>query len=65
MATRMVMESREKLQAFVSDGNYVCLKQWQTEMGEAPCIIALLPEQVPVVIDWLRELMTEVNHEEA
>ena len=55
------MESRNALEVYVSDKNFVCIKEEDFQDGDK--IIILEPSQVPTLIEWLREALDEALDE--
>ena len=53
--------ARESLGASVSDGK-ILLMQSQDQLHDAdPAVISLFPDQIPMVIEWLQTLLTEMT----
>jgi hypothetical protein len=51
------MESRNAIEVYVSDKNFVCIKEEDFHDGDK--IIVLEPSQVPHLIEWLKEAVDE------
>lgn len=57
------LPGRETIDAYVSDGGFVCLRQ---EQGmEAPAIVAMLPTDIPTIVRWLQQLAREAEEVQA
>jgi|GEM_PF-5143378 len=56
----MKLLGRETIEAYISEGGFVCLKQ-DGYMGEDASIINMLPTDVPVVVAWLQELASRAE----
>ncbi len=53
------MPARDALEAYISEGGFVCLKQ--TSIYDDPSIICLELDQIDTVIGWLTALRQEVQ----
>ncbi len=53
---KRVLPPRLELSAYLSEAGYICIKQ--DNFGEQS-LVALDPESVPTVIQWLQELLEE------
>lgn len=58
--SEMRLYGRETIEAYVSDGDFICLKQDNNPMEE-PSIIAMLPGDIPQIVSWLQQLAREVE----
>lgn len=56
----MKLPGREAIEAYISEGGYICLKQDNT-MGEDPSVVMMLPSDVKTVIKWLQKLEGEFS----
>lgn len=54
----MKLPGRETIEAYISDGGFICLKQ-DGYMGEDPSIISMLPHDIPKIVEWLQHLAGE------
>ena len=54
----MKLPGRDTIEAYISEGGFICLKQ-DNPMGEDPSIISMLPTDIPTVISWLQHLVGE------
>ncbi|MFC7421786.1 hypothetical protein ACFQNF_18155 [Iodobacter arcticus] len=54
----MKLLGRETIEAYISEGGFICLKQ-ESAMGEDPSIVMMLPTDIPAVVSWLQELAGE------
>lgn len=54
----MKLPGRDTIEAYISEGGFICLKQ-DNPMGEDPSIISMLPTDIPTVIGWLQHLACE------
>jgi hypothetical protein len=59
----MKLLGRETIEAYISEGGYICLKQ-DNSMGEDPGIITMLPQDIPQIIKWLQQLASEYPSKE-
>lgn len=56
--TEMKLKGRDEIEAYISEGGYICLKQ-DNPMGEDPSIITMLHHDIPQIIAWLQQLEGE------
>ena len=54
----MKLLGRETIEAYISEGGFICLKQ-HSAMGEDPSIVMMLPTDIPTVVSWLQTLAGE------
>ena len=54
----MKLPGRETLEAYISEGGFICLKQ-DSSMGEDPSIITMLPTDIQQIVTWLQQLAGE------
>lgn len=54
----MKLPGRETLEAYISEGGFICLKQ-DNSMGEDPSIITMLPTDIQQIVTWLQQLAGE------
>lgn len=54
----MILPGRETIEAYISKGGLICLKQ-DHPMGEDPSIITMLPHDIPQIVKWLEHLAGE------
>ena len=54
----MKLLGREKIEAYISEGGFICLKQ-DGCLGEDSSIVMMLPTDIPQVIKWLQHLAGE------
>ena len=59
----MKLLGRETIEAYISEGGYICLKQ-ENSMGEDPEIITMLPHDIPHIVKWLQQLANEYPNKE-
>jgi hypothetical protein len=53
------MEARLAVEVYVSETGHVCIKQ--DDPMDEPSIVALEPNQVPRIIEWLQECLEEIG----
>jgi len=56
----MKLPGRETIEAYISEGGFICLKQ-DSAMGEDPGIVMMLPHDIPTVVSWLQQLAAEIG----
>lgn len=56
----MKLPGRETIEAYISEGGFICLKQ-ESPMGEDPSIVMMLPHDIPKIVEWLKQLHDEVT----
>lgn len=54
----MKLLGRETIEAYISEGGFICLKQ-DGRLGEDPSIVMMLPTDIPQVVKWLQQLAGE------
>ena len=54
----MKLFGRETIEAYISEGGFICLKQ-DSPLGEDPSIVMMLPTDIPRVVKWLQQLAGE------
>ena len=54
----MKLLGRETIEAYISDGGFICLKQ-DGQMGEDPSVVMMLPTDIPQIVKWLQHLAGE------
>ena len=53
------MEAVHALEVYIGEKGYVCIRQ-EDPLGDSADVVALLPQQVPAVCQWLQECAAEV-----
>ena len=53
------MEAVHALEVYIGEKGYICIRQ-EDPLGETSDVVALLPQQVPAVCQWLEECAAEV-----
>ena len=53
------MEAVHALEVYIGEKGYICIRQ-EDPLGETGDVVALLPQQVPAVCQWLQECAAEV-----
>ena len=53
------MEAVHALEVYIGERGYVCIRQ-EDPLGDTADIVALLPQQVPAVCQWLTDCAAEV-----
>jgi hypothetical protein len=53
------MEAVHAIEVYIGERGYVCIRQ-EDPLGDTAEIIALLPQQVPAVCQWLQECAGEI-----
>ena len=53
------MEAVHALEVYIGEKGYICIRQ-EDPLGETGDVVALLPQQVPAVCQWLEECAAEV-----
>ena len=56
----MKLKGRDSVEAYPTDGGYICLEQEDPSGGD-PSKILLLPSDVPVVVAWLQKLAEDIK----
>ncbi len=56
--TEMKLPGRETIEAYISEGGYICLRQ-EGPLFEDPSIVMMLPHDIPQVVEWLQSLAKE------
>ena len=54
------MEHVQAIEVYIGERGYVCIKQ-EDPLGDTEDVIAMLPQQVPAIIQWLTECAAEVE----
>ena len=57
---KMVLPGRETIEAYISQGGFICLKQ-EGQYGEDPSVVTMLPHDIPKVVEWLKQLHDEIT----
>ena len=57
-APEMKLLGREAIEAYISKGGFICLKQ-DSRLGEDPSVVMMLPTDIPQVVKWLQQLSGE------
>jgi hypothetical protein len=64
MENKRRLETREAIEAYISENGFICLKQDATaDSGDPDSIIAMMPHDVPLIIKWLQDILKEVESE--
>lgn len=58
----MKLPGRESIEAYISDGGYICLKQ-ENSLGDDPSIIVMFKNDIPTVVKWLQTLAEQMDDE--
>ena len=53
------MEAVHALEVYIGEKGYVCIRQ-EDPLGDTADVVALLPQQVPAVCQWLQDCAAEV-----
>ena len=53
------MEAVHALEVYIGEKGYVCIRQ-EDPLGDTADVVALLPQQVPAVCQWLQECAADV-----
>jgi hypothetical protein len=56
----MKLLGRETIEAYVSEGGFICLKQ-ESAIGEDPSIVMMLPSDIPTIVQWLQKLRDDLT----
>jgi hypothetical protein len=56
------LPSREEIEAYISADNCIVLKQGPVPYEDHDNLIVMCPQDVPIVIKWLQELLEEVGN---
>ena len=62
MENKRRLETREAIEAYISEGGFICLKQ-DNSVEQHEDTICMLPHDVPKIINWLQELLKEIESE--
>ncbi|MCM0082310.1 hypothetical protein L4X63_11990 [Geomonas sp. Red32] len=55
------LPAREEIEAYIGGDGCLCLKQGPFPYEDHENIIAMCPQDVPIIIKWLQELLEEVK----
>ena len=54
------MEHVQAIEVYIGERGYVCIKQ-EDPLGDTEDVVAMLPQQIPAIIQWLTECAAEVE----